>query len=193
MSKITSIAGLKFEIVTPYAEGHPLNEAEANVLNQVYAENIGNNLRAKIKEQIDGTTEKAGGELSEDQTAKLTTAIQEQIVAPYNESYKLEAKKPAAPRVTDPVEKEARKLGTDALIKALATQLKCTNPQARKILKGEDVEGVQVRPGTAEALQQRLEDIIAKGGKIWKVAEANVKKSREATAGVLDGILDAAE
>ena len=45
-----TINGISFEISTPYSEGHVLTEAEAKALNQTRSENIGNNLRAKIKE-----------------------------------------------------------------------------------------------------------------------------------------------
>ena len=43
--KTISISGQAFDVSTPYAAGHTLTEAEAKVLNQTRAENIGNNFR----------------------------------------------------------------------------------------------------------------------------------------------------
>lgn len=54
--KTISISGQAFEVSAPYAAGHVLTEAEAKVLNQTRAENIGNNFRAQVKKALeDGT------------------------------------------------------------------------------------------------------------------------------------------
>jgi hypothetical protein len=47
------INGETFTITTPYLAGHVLTEVEAKVLNQVRAENIGNNLRETVKEALE--------------------------------------------------------------------------------------------------------------------------------------------
>ncbi len=195
MTKSTTISGFKFEISTPYSEGHTVTADEAAVLNQVRAENIGNNLRAKVKEQAEAVIAEAGGELTDVQTTNFVTQVQSKIIDAYDKDYKLEAKKPAQPRVTDPVEKEARKLATNALIDAIAGKFSVKSSIARKILKGEEVEGVSVAANTAEKLQEKLESLVVKGSKIWKTAEANVKKAQDATSGILDdlGLADAAE
>jgi hypothetical protein len=44
------IQGENFTFAPPYAEGHVLNGAEANQLNQVYGENMRNNFAKKVKE-----------------------------------------------------------------------------------------------------------------------------------------------
>lgn len=51
--KTISISGQAFEVSTPYAAGHTLTEAEAKVLNQTRAENIGNNFRADVKKALE--------------------------------------------------------------------------------------------------------------------------------------------
>lgn len=56
--KQMTVQGVTVEVSQPYAEGHKITEAEAKALNQVRAENIGNNLRKQIKEML----EKAGGD-----------------------------------------------------------------------------------------------------------------------------------
>lgn len=54
--KTISISGQAFEVSAPYAAGHVLTEAEAKVLNQTRAENIGNNFRSQVKKALeDGT------------------------------------------------------------------------------------------------------------------------------------------
>ena len=52
VTKEISIAGTKFTISTPYVEGATITAAEAKVLNQTRAENIGNNFRAAVKEEM---------------------------------------------------------------------------------------------------------------------------------------------
>ena len=53
MTKTISISGQAFEVSAPYAEGHTLTAAEAKVLNQTRAENIGNNFRADVKKALE--------------------------------------------------------------------------------------------------------------------------------------------
>ena len=50
MGKQISIGGHDFDVVTPYAEGHSINAAEAKALNQTRAENVANNWRKRVKE-----------------------------------------------------------------------------------------------------------------------------------------------
>ena len=48
MSKEITIAGVAFTLSAPYAAGQTMTDAEAAALNQVRAENIGNNVRKAI-------------------------------------------------------------------------------------------------------------------------------------------------
>jgi hypothetical protein len=52
-TKTKTIEGKNFEISQPYEEGHVITAIEARVLNQTRSENIGNNVRAKLKEAIE--------------------------------------------------------------------------------------------------------------------------------------------
>ena len=63
-SREITVQGQELTIEVPYEEGHTLTAAEASQLNQVYAENIGNNFRAKVKEMLE-----AGSNLEDIQIA----------------------------------------------------------------------------------------------------------------------------
>ena len=180
MTTSTSIYGIKFELSAPYSEGHALTEAEANVLNQVRRENIANNMRGKIKDVI----EQAGGELSDEQVTALQSKMTE-----YDGSYVIELRQPAAPRVTDPVEKEARKLAKQGLRGALAEKFSSKAITAALAGKTADAEAEGMPAAVVEKVSAKLEDLCTKGSKVWKAAEANVKKQNEATSGLLEDIM----
>lgn len=103
MSK--TINGLVFEISQPYSEGHTITEAEARVLNQTRAENIGNNLRAKIKEM---------------QEAGADFAAIAAVVAEKDAEYVFTLAAARASRQLDPYEKEANKIARELLKAKLA-------------------------------------------------------------------------
>ena len=97
-----TIQGTELSIEVPYAEGHVLSAAEASQLNQVYAENVGNNFRAKVKEMLEG------GSSVDDIQAALDA---------YTESYEFGTRRASSgtKRTVDPIEKEARALAKRAL------------------------------------------------------------------------------
>ena len=99
------INGIAFEINAPYAEGHVVNAAEARVLNQTRSENIGNNLRAKLKELAE-----AGSPVEELQA----------LVTDLDSRYEFTLAEARASRQLDPVEKEALKIAKEALKNHLA-------------------------------------------------------------------------
>lgn len=101
-----TINGLQFEISEPYAEGHTISAIEARVLNQTRSENIGNNLRAKIKE------------MQESDTASEQDIYD--LVAELDSRYEFTAAGVSASRKLDPVEKEAVKIARDLLKSHLA-------------------------------------------------------------------------
>lgn len=98
--KTKTIEGRNFEISQPYEEGHTLSAIEARVLNQTRSENIGNNVRAKLKEAIEqGASDDA-----------LTT-----LVAEVDAAYAFTAAGTRAAARLDPYEREARKMARDLL------------------------------------------------------------------------------
>lgn len=99
------INGIAFDISQPYEAGHTVTEAEARVLNQTRAENIGNNLRAKLKEMAE-----AGA--SEDELRSL--------VAEKDAEYVFTLAGARASRQLDPYEREAVKIAREMLRDHLA-------------------------------------------------------------------------
>ena len=103
-TKTKTIHDVAFEISQPYAAGHTLTEAEAKALNQVRSENIGNNVRAKIKELLDaGKTDEAKA-----------------LVAEKDASYEFTLAAVSASAKLDPVEREARALAREYIKAHLA-------------------------------------------------------------------------
>jgi hypothetical protein len=101
-----TINGLQFELSEPYVEGHTISAIEARVLNQTRSENIGNNLRAKIKE------------MQESETASEQDIYD--LVAELDSRYEFTAAGVSASRKLDPVEREAVKIARELLKEHLA-------------------------------------------------------------------------
>lgn len=99
-AKDKTINGLVFKISQPYEAGHVITEIEAKVLNQVRGENIGNNVRAKLKELA---------EAGKDQ-AELDA-----LVAEKDAEYVFTAGNIGEGRKLDPYEKEADKIARELL------------------------------------------------------------------------------
>lgn len=101
-TKTKTIEGKNFEISQPYEEGHVISAIEARVLNQTRSENIGNNVRAKLKEAVE---------------AGRSDAELAAMVAEVDASYVFTAAGTRAAARLDPYEREARKLARE-LVKA---------------------------------------------------------------------------
>lgn len=138
------IDGVTYKITAPYVLGHVVNEAEARVLNQVRSENIGNNLRAKLKElhaKVDG-----GG---------LQEAID--LVAKTDEDYVFTiANTGSGARKLDPIEREALAIAKE-IVKA---HLAKTGRSMSKVPDGktEDSWAEEIE-GHLETLQTR-DDVV---------------------------------
>lgn len=104
-TKSKTINGLVFEVNQPYVAGHVITEAEARALNQTRSENIGNNVRAKIKEM-----QEAGS----DQAAIAA------YVSEVDGNYEFTLANVAASRKLDPYEREARNIARELLKNHLA-------------------------------------------------------------------------
>ena len=130
--KTIIIQGEKFEISEPYAEGHVCTAAEAKALNQVRAENIGNNLRKKV------TQAKEAGTFDQEEMQKLVTQ--------YDSEYVFEARVSTGGtrRVLDPVEREARRIARDIVKAHLERQ------------------GVKLKDVPKEALDEKIDELSAR-------------------------------
>lgn len=109
------IAALAFkvQVPAPFAEGHVCTKGEADILNQTLAENISNNLREKIVSGRPAVEAKAAAgdqPAVEAEAARPWTAEEVQgLVDAYVASYEpgVRGGGTGAPRITDPVEREA--------------------------------------------------------------------------------------
>lgn len=104
-AKTKTIEGLNFEISQPYEAGHVITDIEARVLNQTRSENIGNNVRAKLKELLTN-----GG--SQDNAAALVSSV--------DAEYEFTAAGTRAAAKLDPYEREALKIARELLKQHLA-------------------------------------------------------------------------
>lgn len=115
MTKSLTIAGVAFEISTPYAEGHSCTEAEAKALNQTRGENIRNNQAKAVKAVIEaagGMSGKDLPEISADAMAELTSGV-----AAYDADYIFTLASVGGGRKSkDPVEVEATKIARAAIM-----------------------------------------------------------------------------
>lgn len=110
-SKPKVINGLSFEISQPYVEGHVLTALEARVLNQTRSENIGNNVRAKIKEMLE----------PEDGSAPAPEADIQAYVSEFDAAYEFKTASEGGRTSRDPYETEARKIARELLKEHLAS------------------------------------------------------------------------
>jgi hypothetical protein len=103
-TKTVIISGQSFELSSPYNEGHVLNAAEANALNQLRHENIRNNVAKAVKEAYELDSEEA------------IIAVIEKVAA-YDAEYafRIGGTGGAATRL-DPVEREARAIAKAVIL-----------------------------------------------------------------------------
>jgi hypothetical protein len=160
-TKTKMIAGEAFEISQPYAAGHVLNEAEAKTLNQVRSENIGNNVREKVKELLES------GKLDE---AKA-------LVAEKDASYEFTLASASTSVKLDPVEREARSIAKDIVKAKLAEKgLKWAVPP----------EG-ETKESWAEKLEANVEKFATNEAVLKEAKKAvEAKKKRLDALGSLD-------
>lgn len=112
-AKTKVIDGDTYTISQPYEAGHTITEIEARVLNQTRAENIGNNVRSKLKDiKAQAETESWG---EKKLSNALTKAVEELDAA-----YEFTAAATRSAAKLDPVEKEARKQARELLKAHLA-------------------------------------------------------------------------
>lgn len=119
-TKAITIQGFEFEILTPYAEGHVVNEAEAKALNQTRLENVRNNAARVVK----AATDDEGNLVDE-------AAVRAQI-AEYDANYVFTlASVGGGRKPSDPVEAEALRMARAAI----TAQLRAAGRKAKDIDK----------------------------------------------------------
>jgi hypothetical protein len=94
------------QVIQPISEATVLTPALAAILNQTLAENFSNNLRKAIEAGV--PADETNGVAARDFTDDEVQALADKYMAEYEPGVRRTGD--AAPRVTDPVEREARKL-----------------------------------------------------------------------------------
>lgn len=156
------IGGIKFSISQPYDEGHVCTQAEARALNQTRSENIGNNVRAKLKEMQDA------GKSAEELAA---------FVSEIDQNYVFNLASVSAARKMDPYEREAEKIAKELLKAHLATT-------GRKL--SVTPEGVTEDEWNAK-IQSEL-DRISTSPDVIKVARKNVDAKKKTADTLLESL-----
>jgi len=159
-TKTVTISGQEFTVSTPYSEGQTITAAEAKALNQVRAENIANNFRAKIKEAVE-----AGAGL-DDVTAELTA---------YDASYVFTLASVGGGRTpVDPVEREAKKIAEGLVANMIKEQ------------KGQTKKDYLASEGGAEKFAEAVAKVM-ENPKVVAAAKQAVKDQAKQKA-ALEGI-----
>ena len=155
------------QVPQPYAAGpHELTEGEASALNQTVAENLSNNLRAKL---IEGQTDEQGNV-----TGPHTPESAQALVDAYLATYEIGVRRAGsgAARVTDPVEREARKIARQKAVALIKEN-------------GGKPADFDLDPIIEQIFDGNRDVLMAEGKKIVKAAE----KAREAAGSIdLSGI-----
>lgn len=128
------IDGQTYKITAPYAEGHVVTAAEAKVLNQTRSENIGNNVRAKLKELH-------AAEKFEDAVALIASVDADYVFTLSNTG--------AGTRKLDPIEREALAIAKEIVKNHLAK----TGRSMSKVPDGETEES------WAEKIEAHLDNL----------------------------------
>jgi hypothetical protein len=157
--KVRTIAGFSVNVPSPYIVGHQLTEGEANQLNQVLAENVSNNLRKKLE---DG---KVVGEGENEEAAPFTPEEAQAKVDEYMLVYEPGVRTSAGgePRVTDPVEREARKIAKSKAIELVKQH-------------GMKAKDVDLTPIIDQIFEANRELLMTEGKKIVKALELAKQK-----------------
>lgn len=152
--KTMTIQGVVVEVSTPYEAGHQITEAEAKALNQVRAENVGNNLRKTITDM----KEAAGGDV------EAIKADVQAMVTEYEASYEFTLASVGGGSTSrlDPLTKEARSIARQFIAAKLREAgisqkeyLESNGEDAIKIKIAELAENPQVIELAQKALNER--------------------------------------
>ena len=100
-----TISGENFKLPQPYTEGHVLTAGEASQLNQVYAENLRNNLAKKVSDQKD--------------TGFFDAELFQSHIDDYASTYEMGVRTGGGGRVGDPVLAEAISIAKELIRKAI--------------------------------------------------------------------------
>jgi hypothetical protein len=163
-TRARTIGGVEVQVPQPYAEGHPLTKAEADMLNQTFSENISNNMRSKAT--------------GEDGAVLSTEAFQpliDEYVAGYEPGVRQGGGGGGA-RALTPVEVEVRNLATAKLKEVLKA----------KGLKQKDINFVEVRD---KIINDHRDALTAQAEKVVRAREKAAGSAEDDIfASITDGL-----
>lgn len=156
VTKTLNILGFSVEISAPYVTGHPITAAEAKVLNQTRKENIGNNVRTKVKEIGENP------ELSDDDKDLAVLAL----IAEVDSTYEFTMSNAGSTRPSaDPFERMCISIAKDAV----SAKIKAAGFRSVKAYKEEKgdakydslIETASSNPAVQAIARKRLEEQAA--------------------------------
>lgn len=169
------IGGIDVQVPIHYREGDVITGGEAAMLNQTLAENISNNLRAKIEEFIpEGAPEGTAARLA---TAEEAQALVDSYFDTYTPGVRTGGSGSGA-RALTPVEVEVRNLATSKLKEVLK----------QKGLKQKDVDFTGLRDKIIENNREALTKQAEKVVKARNAAASNDEDILASIAGGLPGV-----
>lgn len=152
------IQGVDFEVPQPYVAGpRELTEGEASQLNQVLAENLRNNFASTVDKAQEAAAKANSVEVTAVTNDMLDLDALTKAFEEYCDTYEFGVRRGGAPRITDPIEREAMDMATDAVRQAIKTKgLKLADVPAEKIrsLAGQLLEK---NPQIREEAKRRVE------------------------------------
>ena len=161
-TRTTTILGVKVTVNAPYEEGHEVNAAEAAVLNQTRAENVGNNLRKDVKLMLEGGKRSDGTEVpkgSDDEGNALPATVKEieALVAGYDKDYDMSKVTPRRGALSD-LEKLTRDIARQNIADHLAAEGKTVSAVRKENLEGYNaaVEKIASNPKVIAAAKKQL-------------------------------------
>jgi hypothetical protein len=161
------INGISFMISQPYEAGHVLTDIEARVLNQTRSENVGNNVRQRIKDMQEGT----------DTVPQADEATIIAYVTEFDAAYEFKSASEGGRTSRDPYETEARKIAKELVKTSLAAK-------GRKLT---DVPEGQTKDEWEDKLATEI-DRIASSEKVLAAAKKNVDAKRKQGEALLESV-----
>lgn len=164
----------KVQVPQPYVAGsHTLTDGEASALNQIIAENLSNNLRKRLIEGKPAVEANAETGVKAESARPWTAEEAQKIVDAYLVEYEIGVRRAASGerQVTDPVEREARKIARQKAVAMIKEQ-------------GGKPGDYDLGP-IVDAIFDANKDLLMKEGK--KVVEA-ARKAQENSSISLEGI-----
>lgn len=147
----TKIQGQVFEVSAPYNEGHSVTAKEAEVLNRVRAENIGNNMRGQVNEAL--------GEADSDTLDEKQHKAMQDAVTEYDNIYSFSMTRTRA--ATNPLDAERKRIAVKAIKDQCAAQNMTVKEYKEKIGSIEKynakVQEVMDMPRVIEIAKQNID------------------------------------